>query len=77
MDRVVQDGSHEWFVGGRTLILKRAFVDNVKGAAAQGPRSREVRRGPRIVVLCPAEQLTGALDQRPPPLLRGPLLRGR
>lgn len=30
VDRVLSEGSHEWFVGGRTLVLKRAFVDDVR-----------------------------------------------
>jgi putative redox protein len=32
MERVLREGSHEWFVGGRTLVLKRAFVDDVHQA---------------------------------------------
>ncbi|MEU1593397.1 alpha/beta fold hydrolase [Streptomyces sp. NPDC005708] len=32
VDRVLSEGSHEWFVGGRTLVLKRAFVDDVRHA---------------------------------------------
>lgn len=32
LDRVLRDGAHEWFVGGRTLVLKRAFVENVRQA---------------------------------------------
>ncbi|MFI5658829.1 alpha/beta hydrolase family protein [Streptomyces sp. NPDC051684] len=32
LDRVLNEGSHEWFVGGRTLILKRAFVEDVRKA---------------------------------------------
>ncbi|MFF4740860.1 alpha/beta hydrolase family protein [Streptomyces sp. NPDC001262] len=32
MDRVLSEGSHEWFVGGRTLVLKRAFVEDVHDA---------------------------------------------
>ncbi|MFE2373672.1 alpha/beta hydrolase family protein [Streptomyces sp. NPDC059398] len=32
MDRVLSDGAHEWFVGGRTLVLKRAFVEDVRHA---------------------------------------------
>ncbi len=32
MDRVLSDGAHEWFVGGRTLVLKRAFVEDVRRA---------------------------------------------
>ncbi len=32
VDRVLSEGQHEWFVGGRTLVLKRAFVNNVRQA---------------------------------------------
>lgn len=32
LDRVLSDGAHEWFVGGRTLVLKRAFVEDVRQA---------------------------------------------
>lgn len=32
LDRVLSEGSHEWFVGGRTLVLKRAFVEDVRKA---------------------------------------------
>ncbi|MEV7389211.1 alpha/beta fold hydrolase [Streptomyces sp. NPDC091215] len=32
MDRVLSEGAHEWFVGGRTLVLKRAFVEDVRRA---------------------------------------------
>ncbi|WP_030903350.1 alpha/beta hydrolase family protein [Streptomyces sp. NRRL F-5126] len=32
MDRVLAEGAHEWFVGGRTLLLKRAFVEDVHRA---------------------------------------------
>ncbi|MGD6748536.1 alpha/beta hydrolase family protein [Streptomyces sp. BH105] len=32
LDRVLNEGSHEWFVGGRTLVLKRAFVEDVRKA---------------------------------------------
>ncbi|WP_405774743.1 alpha/beta hydrolase family protein [Streptomyces sp. NBC_00859] len=32
MDRVLSEGAHEWFVGGRTLVLKRAFVEDVHHA---------------------------------------------
>ncbi|GAA3082088.1 alpha/beta hydrolase family protein [Streptomyces rectiviolaceus] len=32
LDRVLSDGAHEWFVGGRTLVLKRAFVEDVRRA---------------------------------------------
>lgn len=29
---MLSDGSHEWFVGGKTLVLKRAFVEDVRRA---------------------------------------------
>ncbi|QIY74638.1 alpha/beta fold hydrolase [Streptomyces sp. RLB1-33] len=32
VDRVLSEGQHEWFVGGRTLVLKRAFVEDVRRA---------------------------------------------
>lgn len=32
LDRVLSEGAHEWFVGGRTLVLKRAFVEDVRRA---------------------------------------------
>jgi fermentation-respiration switch protein FrsA (DUF1100 family) len=32
VDRVLSEGSAEWMVGGRTLTLKRAFVEDVRAA---------------------------------------------
>jgi alpha-beta hydrolase superfamily lysophospholipase len=32
VDRVLAEGSAEWMVGGRTLTLKRAFVEDVRAA---------------------------------------------
>ena len=32
LDRVLSEGAHQWFVGGRTLTLKRAFVEDVRTA---------------------------------------------
>lgn len=32
VDRVLSEGEHEWFVGGRTLVLKPAFVEDVQQA---------------------------------------------
>ncbi|MET8472781.1 alpha/beta fold hydrolase [Streptomyces sp. NPDC006422] len=32
LDRVLDEGAHQWFVGGRTLTLKRAFVEDVRKA---------------------------------------------
>jgi putative redox protein len=53
MDRVVQDGSHEWFVGGRTLVLKRAFVDDVHHARLR-ERIRELHV-PLLVLHAPTD----------------------
>jgi alpha-beta hydrolase superfamily lysophospholipase len=33
VDRVLSEGSAEWMVGGRTLTLKRTFVEDVRAAA--------------------------------------------
>jgi len=32
VDRAISDGSAQWMVGGRTLTLKRAFVEDVRAA---------------------------------------------
>ena len=32
VDRVLSEGAAEWMVGGRTLTLKRAFVEDVRVA---------------------------------------------
>ena len=40
VDSVLSEGQHEWFVGDRTLVLKRAFVNDVCQA-----RLRERIRG--------------------------------
>jgi putative redox protein len=53
VDRVISDGSHEWFVGGRTLVLKRAFVDDVRQARLRD-RIRELNR-PLIVLHSPTD----------------------
>jgi pimeloyl-ACP methyl ester carboxylesterase len=44
--RVLSEGSAEWMVGGRTLTLKRAFVEDVRAAAL-----REKIRGLRLPLL--------------------------
>jgi pimeloyl-ACP methyl ester carboxylesterase len=46
VDRVLSEGSAEWMVGGRTLTLKRAFVEDVRAAAL-----REKIRGLRLPLL--------------------------
>jgi putative redox protein len=53
MDRVLSEGSHEWFVGGRTLILKRAFVDDVHQARLR-ERIRELHH-PLLVLHSPTD----------------------
>jgi putative redox protein len=53
VDRVLSDGSHEWFVGGRTLVLKRAFVDDVRQAHLRD-RIRELDL-PLIVLHSPTD----------------------
>ena len=53
VDRVLSDGSHEWFVGGRTLVLKRAFVDDVRQARLRD-RIRELDL-PLIVLHSPTD----------------------
>jgi pimeloyl-ACP methyl ester carboxylesterase len=42
VDRVIADGSAEWLVGGRALTLKKAFVEDVRGAELRA-RIRELR----------------------------------
>ena len=49
VDRVLSEGSAEWMVGGRTLTLKRAFVEDVRAAALH-----EKIRGLRIAAADPA-----------------------
>ena len=53
MDRVLSEGSHEWFVGGRTLVLKRAFVDDVHHARLR-ERIRELHL-PLLVLHSPTD----------------------
>ncbi|MFK0295249.1 alpha/beta hydrolase family protein [Streptomyces sp. NPDC090442] len=54
MDRVLSEGSHEWFVGGRTLVLKRAFVEDVRRAQLRD-RIRELSL-PLLVLHSPTDQ---------------------
>ncbi|MBS2531230.1 alpha/beta fold hydrolase [Catenulispora sp. NF23] len=53
IDRVLSEGSHEWFVGGRTLVLKRAFVDDVRQARLRD-RIRELNV-PLLVLHSPTD----------------------
>ncbi|AXL92896.1 osmotically inducible protein OsmC [Streptomyces sp. CB09001] len=57
MDRVLSDGAHEWFVGGRTLVLKRAFVDDVHHA-----RLREQIRELRLPILVLHSPIDNTVD---------------
>ncbi len=54
MDRVLSEGSHEWFVGGRTLVLKRAFVEDIRRAHLRD-RIRELNL-PLLVLHSPTDQ---------------------
>ncbi|WP_331760338.1 alpha/beta fold hydrolase (plasmid) [Streptomyces sp. NBC_01471] len=53
MDRVLSAGAHEWFVGGRTLVLKRAFVEDVHHAHLRD-RIRKVNQ-PLLVLHSPTD----------------------
>ncbi|WP_406724019.1 hypothetical protein WJ438_04270 [Streptomyces sp. GD-15H] len=53
IDRVLSEGSHEWFVGGRTLVLKRAFVEDVHHASLRAG-IRELRL-PLLVLHSPTD----------------------
>ncbi|MEU9380370.1 hypothetical protein AB0D38_04910 [Streptomyces sp. NPDC048279] len=53
LDRVLGQGAHEWFVGGRTPVLKRAFVDNVRHARLDD-RTRELHL-PLLVLHSPVD----------------------
>jgi putative redox protein len=53
VDGVLSEGQHEWFVGGRTLVLKRAFVEDVRRARLHD-RVRELDR-PLLVMHSPTD----------------------
>jgi pimeloyl-ACP methyl ester carboxylesterase len=53
VDRVLSEGQHEWFVGGRTLVLKRAFVEDVRRARLH-EQVRELDR-PLLVMHSPTD----------------------
>ncbi|MGJ3558142.1 alpha/beta hydrolase family protein [Streptomyces sp. INA 01156] len=53
VDCVLSEGQHEWFVGGRTLVLKRAFVEDVRRARLHD-QVRELDR-PLLVMHSPTD----------------------
>ncbi|MEY9857761.1 alpha-beta hydrolase superfamily lysophospholipase [Catenulispora sp. GAS73] len=60
VDRVLSEGQHEWFVGGRTLVLKRAFVDDVRRARLR-ECIRELKR-PLLVMHSPTDDTVDIAD---------------
>jgi putative redox protein len=57
VDCVLSEGSAEWLVGGRTLTLKRAFVEDVR-AAALHDRIRGLRM-PLLILHSPTDNTVG------------------
>jgi putative redox protein len=57
VERVLAEGSAEWMVGGRTLTLKRAFVDDVR-AAALHEKIRGLRL-PLLILHSPTDNTVG------------------
>ena len=57
VDRVLCEGSAEWLVGGRTLTLKRAFVEDVR-AAALHDKIRSLRL-PILILHSPTDNTVG------------------
>ena len=57
VDRVLSEGSAEWMVGGRTLTLKRAFVEDVR-AAALHEKIRSLRL-PLLILHSPTDNTVG------------------
>jgi pimeloyl-ACP methyl ester carboxylesterase len=57
VDRVLSEGSAEWMVGGRTLTLKRAFVEDVR-AAALHDKIRGLRL-PLLILHSPTDNTVG------------------
>jgi putative redox protein len=57
VDRVLSEGSAEWMVGGRTLTLKRAFVEDVR-AAALHEKIRGLRL-PLLILHSPTDNTVG------------------
>jgi pimeloyl-ACP methyl ester carboxylesterase len=57
VDRVLSEGSVEWMAGGRTLTLKRAFVEDVR-AAALHDKIRSLRL-PLLILHSPTDNTVG------------------
>jgi len=57
VDRVLSEGSAQWMVGGRTLTLKRAFVEDVR-AAALHEKIRSLRL-PLLILHSPTDNTVG------------------
>ncbi len=57
VDRVMSEGSAEWMVGGRTLTLKRAFVEDVR-AAALHDKIRDLKL-PLLILHSPTDNTVG------------------
>jgi len=57
VDQVLSEGSAEWMVGGRTLTLKRAFVEDVR-AAALHDKIRDLRL-PLLILHSPTDNTVG------------------
>jgi pimeloyl-ACP methyl ester carboxylesterase len=57
VDRVMSEGAAEWMVGGRTLTLKRAFVEDVR-AAHLHDKIRSLRR-PLLILHSPTDNTVG------------------
>jgi putative redox protein len=57
VDRVLSEGSAEWMAGGRTLTLKRAFVEDVR-AAALHDKIRSLRL-PLLILHSPTDNTVG------------------
>src|SRR6201995_692799 len=57
VERVLSEGTAEWMVGGRTLTLKRAFVEDVR-AAALHEKIRGLRL-PLLILHSPTDNTVG------------------
>jgi pimeloyl-ACP methyl ester carboxylesterase len=60
VDRVLSEGQHEWFVGGRTLVLKRAFVNDIRQAHLRD-RIRGLNK-PLLVMHSPTDDTVDIAD---------------
>ncbi|MCV7028433.1 alpha/beta hydrolase family protein [Mycobacterium sherrisii] len=57
VDRCLVEGSAEWMVGGRTLTLKRAFVEDVRAAHLRD-KIKSLRR-PLLILHSPTDNTVG------------------